>query len=743
MNRLQRLLFPSATLVLLGLLTLVALPAGASDNEASLTSPAEATEEESSPASESAPPEPEPEPQISSAQRDDLVRALRQVRREHRSDTSPARDARPTSVQDALRQIRGTRDPANIFRWIRENIRYEPYAGTLRGPTGALISGSANAVDQALLAQALLEGAGHEVRFVTGRLATSDIDHILAALLAPPLTTRRYDGDDLEVMNTLSAELAPVRRAIADHLWLEILQGEEARPFDPVASPSFGIAPAQASERHDQLPPRLQTRFRMVLVSELKDGQTLEHLVVDGPLARVAYRALTISFDHDHRRTRGHRPTLRLGDDRIRGETIPVAAAERIELRFQFTGTGQEHRWVQTLYQRGQGRDIFDFDHQQFAVAIVPGWTSDNQLRSVGRQAGEAALNAIEQWAESETALALSEADRRAHTTEVLDHLGAALPFAFARTLDRISQAAATNLGVVPLLDRPRIVTTGLLRDGDAFVVDLQVDGDRTRALPVEGVAAGATMAYIGLHGLIRDRLVGELLESYGDHPVTTVGGLFMAAAGQSIPFTTVGPHNLDRLRQIDVDDHIRDRMEADVRGRNMTLLTPLRPVEVGGVSRYGWWAANPVDGNLEGHTADAVVALGEHQERDAVDAARLVRLHLDLVERHSQAAAHATASDLRFPELACSAARQFEQISRAYCATSAAMPRANATQCLANPPSPQTDLLNLRNFDCAAQFAPFRCGSAYARALLDGVILLRPEGIEADQWEPPLCLHH
>jgi hypothetical protein len=70
---------------------------------------------------------------------------------------------------DALSQRLGL-DPATIFRFVRDEVRYEPYYGVLRGALGTLISHAGNSLDRSLLLAALLQKAGFEVEILRGTL---------------------------------------------------------------------------------------------------------------------------------------------------------------------------------------------------------------------------------------------------------------------------------------------------------------------------------------------------------------------------------------------------------------------------------------------------------------------------------------------------------------------------------------------------------------------------------------------
>lgn len=680
---------------------------------------------------------------LSDSERQQLSELSRDLRRQTRSMARAAGSKVPLEPDALLRQIPGSSNPANIFEWMQQNIGYEPYAGSLRGASGTLVAQSANAADQAILANSLLESAGHQTRFVTGRLHEQDAARLLERTLGASELRTSSDSSPISSTQGASLEYSSTMHLISDHIWLEVIGDDQPRSFDPVASPRYGMTVATDARQHDRFPESHQTHFEMRLVSDLDDGQSIEHVIVEGPMSRVAFRALTLSFEDDPIRERGHYPILTLDGEGVRGDPIPVAAVETLELRFRFRSPRHENRWDQTLYRRGYGVDIFDFDHQHFAFAVVPGWTSEAKLRQVADRAAEGALQSIDGWIarEAESERGLDDEERRREINTALDHLGAALPFAFARTLDRTTDQISQKLGVYPILGRPRVLTTGLLRQGEDFYVDLQVDGDRIEALPHIGIPALATTAFTGIHGLIRDHLVSELLEAYGDHEVRTVRRLFEEAADQSIPFTTINTQQRHRLDRLSIDASTRQAIQRQMRRRNMTVLAPLRPVDDDGVERYAWWAVNPHDGNLEGHTSDAILAIGELQESAGLSTQSLLRAHLQLIGRHFSAAYQATSGEDRFPELVCTASRQFQRLSRAYCATSERLPRADITTCLDSPPTPAGDLLSLRDADCADHFAPFRCAAAYSTALLNGYILIGPTGEPTPTEIPqPLC---
>ncbi|MDQ6700672.1 MAG: hypothetical protein M3Z36_10870, partial [Acidobacteriota bacterium] len=61
-------------------------------------------------------------------------------------------------------------DPTQIFAFVRDQIRFESYTGSVRGARGALWSKGANSLDRASLLIALLGASGISAQYVQGGL---------------------------------------------------------------------------------------------------------------------------------------------------------------------------------------------------------------------------------------------------------------------------------------------------------------------------------------------------------------------------------------------------------------------------------------------------------------------------------------------------------------------------------------------------------------------------------------------
>ena len=115
-----------------------------------------------------------------------ILRRLYDIGRRELANAGPD----PSDVKAKAAEL--AHDPDRIFTFVRDEIRYEPYAGVLRGARGALLARAANASDKSLLLVEMLEAGGHKCRLVGANIpadkAAELVDHFLKpAPLAGPL----------------------------------------------------------------------------------------------------------------------------------------------------------------------------------------------------------------------------------------------------------------------------------------------------------------------------------------------------------------------------------------------------------------------------------------------------------------------------------------------------------------------------------------------------------------------------
>ncbi len=122
-------------------------------------------------------------------------------------------------------------DPQRIFAFVRDEIGFESYVGSLRGARGALWSGAGNALDQASLLIALLRIAGIPARYVRGTLDQARARELILSMFEPPLRVLGCLPEQAILADPENdAELiAEVRQ----HFWVEFGAGGSFSAADP------------------------------------------------------------------------------------------------------------------------------------------------------------------------------------------------------------------------------------------------------------------------------------------------------------------------------------------------------------------------------------------------------------------------------------------------------------------------------------------------------------------------------
>jgi hypothetical protein len=85
---------------------------------------------------------------------------------------------------DALADRLGS-DPAAMLHFVRDEIRYEPYTGVLRGALGTLLCRAGNSLDRSLLLAALLQKAGFKTQIASGQITAQQAQILVSRLFEP------------------------------------------------------------------------------------------------------------------------------------------------------------------------------------------------------------------------------------------------------------------------------------------------------------------------------------------------------------------------------------------------------------------------------------------------------------------------------------------------------------------------------------------------------------------------------
>jgi transglutaminase-like putative cysteine protease len=101
---------------------------------------------------------------------------------------SPGPAVPPDPVAELAATLDHDRD--RLFAFVRNEVRYEPYAGLLRGARGTLSSRAGNSMDQALLLAELLRAGAAHVRYASGPLDPAATEALMVTTRLDEATAR-------------------------------------------------------------------------------------------------------------------------------------------------------------------------------------------------------------------------------------------------------------------------------------------------------------------------------------------------------------------------------------------------------------------------------------------------------------------------------------------------------------------------------------------------------------------------
>lgn len=159
-------------------------------------------------------------------------------------------------------------NPVEIFEFMKNEIGYEAYQGSLRGARGALWSKAGNALDQASLMIALLRASGVKARYVKGALSTAEAQDVIMSMFPPVLRIVGCPPAD-----ALKADPANDPKLLAeakDHYWVEY--GDSFTPADPTfPEASIGQTFTTAQSRFTEVSDNLRHKVTVRLKSEVRN----------------------------------------------------------------------------------------------------------------------------------------------------------------------------------------------------------------------------------------------------------------------------------------------------------------------------------------------------------------------------------------------------------------------------------------------------------------------------------------
>ena len=245
-------------------------------------------------------------------------------------------------------------DPERIYRFVTDEIAYEPYAGVLRGARGTLVSRAGNSMDQALLLASLLSDAGVAIRFQRGTLDIEQAADLLdaaaadreraaalteAAIRGATLTTTgapEASGAQRDLLDSLpdlversvtlvadrldrSAErlTSALRSAgitlpgsaaglpeleLSDHTWVQAAFGTEWLDLDPImpGATAGTVLASPSGPTLDALPDEFRHRIEFTITGEaVRDGSLATTAIIEHSAFADELAGQPISLAHE------------------------------------------------------------------------------------------------------------------------------------------------------------------------------------------------------------------------------------------------------------------------------------------------------------------------------------------------------------------------------------------------------------------------------------------------------------
>lgn len=554
-------------------------------------------------------------------------------------------------------------DPARIFAFVRDEIGYESYNGSLRGARGVLWSKAGNALDQASLLIALLRASNVPARYLSGTLSDEQAKKLILSMF--PLPTRVVGCPPEDVKRADPANDPQLLAETKEHYWVEFGSGLTAA--DPTfRSAQIGQTFTAAKSTFTEVPDSLRYKATVRLKAEFPSGiagtagfetttplnKTFNIVELVGKPFSIGHFVNSFSppalfFGYT---IHTYSPYILIGqndlniadNEIIRGvdyqeilTNYPLASQFLTGLFFEIdvkSPDGRMETYERTLFDRigfatrqnggsislgnsaDQGPALSDMD--LVTINVLPGLQSldviadqKDRVESLQTQLSEIKplIDSIPPSGPQtgEQCTALSKAINLTRETLVLN--GEILTMAFAGASDVALHQLEQGYLTKGYYISPRLLLTLTKREGDNFSVKLDLRKNDLRAVPAPGQVAGIDFAFEMARGLMESTLEGVVFSQVTGMQGISVADIF-GNLGEDTSLALITANNLQLLETTALSATAKARI-SQAAGAGETVLTPTRMVTIGDLTTVGWLEID----FLNGHTI-GVMEDGGHQ---------------------------------------------------------------------------------------------------------------------------------
>lgn len=548
----------------------------------------------------------------------------------------------------------------DAFTAIATGIRFEPYAGILRGPAATALARAGNAADQALLLAQVLKAKGYRVRFVRGTLAGKNLDTLIRGMYPPELP--KIEFPPAYVPFDPAADTA-LHKVASDHIWLELDQGNGSwLPLDPTFPRArIGDAYATAEKRFDALTDTMYQTLSIAVHEETMDGKDRLLGKLEARTADLGLRPLTLTEigvprfqppaetarktavdmfggalsgaapDKDKRQdTQGPRQPLGVVIRRaVNGPQVTPLANSL--LRDDQPGSEIRREWL-SFEIRTPGappvlieRDLFVADApgasgkrpsnlRRYGIVVVPGAIDPEDINRYASGLG-AAIDLKATRAQLDQLAAVkapghSEIDKAAALGEQVNLLSLhVLGLKLAAESSVMSRRLAATSGVAYAQSLPRIVIVSSVSTSPSTTgtsIDWRLN--RVEAWPYPGNAGRVAEHFQTARGIQDNILESRFVERMlGIAEAANTSNLIAHVAGGQSAMLLFTSADIGRLGAVEgLSPYPRRLVETSLKAGREVIIPP-KPETLAGRARLGWWERDPVSGHFIGVMDDGL----------------------------------------------------------------------------------------------------------------------------------------
>lgn len=556
--------------------------------------------------------------------------------------------------------------PQNIIAYLKEDVGYESYSGSLRGARGTLWSSAGNALDEASLGVALFRASGIPAQYAQGALPDPLAQQLILSMFREPSQVVGYIPPGTDVADPANDPqlLAETR----EHYWIQFDVGGGLQDVDTTfshaqAGQTFHAGAATTfAEVDDALRHKVRVKLEAETFSQLGaafglDGGFGTKTVLDETFNSVDLVGRPLSIGHFVSetsipspifvsRTITYAPYVRLGDtafdlstdDLTRGDdyqevltNFPLGTQALTGLFLKMAVSGPDkptENFERALVDRvgfaaRQGGSasnlsidpngpaaITDFDiHTLYAVSSLTHFSVPVRTGVALQQVGQdfSLPHGLDEAAQSEKLAPLLREFFVGETRAVAE--------AFLRVSDHLTARLASSSLVKAYTDEPRLIIASnrIIHDeatgNSTAVVSMDLRSDEVRAIAFPGQADVAVTSFNTVRGLTQNATESDVpsvvvaaVENVP--PAISTIHVFEAAERQEIDLATITSDNLSLLHSLQISADAKARITIAVSEGNVVVV-PQRNVDLNGESTIGWYQVDPADGNTIGVMED------------------------------------------------------------------------------------------------------------------------------------------